>query len=266
MKNYLKLNYISIFIIVIILAVFVAYRLYPKHDIYNNFEVLTGDTLRLDRSKPIFRLVGIDAPDRRGSYSPVEPLAHRAAQYLESLIDGRDIRIEHDKEKYDKYGRMLGYVFVDDLFVNEMMVKEGLAMTLVIKPNDKYADILQAAEDTAKTERNGIWADPSSFRPPKGNRKFLIKPEDAEKYVWKRVVVRGKLSLSRQSDKVIVLTMGGGFDVVIFKSDLKNFSFFGIDPAHFYVNKSVEVVGKVSLYRDKPQIIIDHPIMIWTDY
>lgn len=265
MKRYLKLNYISKIVLVISLAVFVSYRLYPKYESYKSVEVMSGDTLKLDRSQPMFRLVGIDAPDRRGKYSPVEPLADRAAEYLETLIGGRDIRIEHDTEKYDKYGRMLGYVFVDNLFINEMMVKEGLAKTLVIKPNDKYADILQAAEDTAKTERKGIWADPSSFRPPNGNGKFLIKPEDAEKYVWKRVVVRGKLSLSRHTDKVIVLGMEGGFSVVIFKSDLKNFSFFGIDPAVYYVNKSVEVVGKVSLYRDKPQIIVDHPIMIWTD-
>ena len=51
-------------------------------------------------------------------------------------------------------------------------------------------------------------------------------------------------------------------DIVFFKDSLENFRFFKIDPAYDYIGKPVEVIGRVTMYRGSPQIIVSHPIVI----
>jgi DNA/RNA endonuclease YhcR with UshA esterase domain len=42
----------------------------------------------------------------------------------------------------------------------------------------------------------------------------------------------------------------------------KNFRFFGINPESYYLGKPVEVIGKVRMYKGRPEIRIGHPISI----
>jgi DNA/RNA endonuclease YhcR with UshA esterase domain len=44
----------------------------------------------------------------------------------------------------------------------------------------------------------------------------------------------------------------------------KNFRFFGINPESYYLGKPVEVIGKVRMYKGRPEIRIGHPISIRT--
>jgi hypothetical protein len=46
------------------------------------------------------------------------------------------------------------------------------------------------------------------------------------------------------------------FTVVIFKKDLENFDY---DPVVFFKNKTICVTGEVSVYKDKPQIVVNSP-------
>ncbi|GIW48174.1 MAG: hypothetical protein KatS3mg078_2051 [Deltaproteobacteria bacterium] len=56
--------------------------------------------------------------------------------------------------------------------------------------------------------------------------------------------------------------MEGDLDIVIFSDNWDEFEFFGIAPERHYVGKPVEVIGRVTVYRGKPQIIVSHPISI----
>ena len=55
--------------------------------------------------------------------TPGEPFSSDATEFNKELLEGRKIRLEFDEEKYDRYGRLLAYVYADDIFVNEEIVK-----------------------------------------------------------------------------------------------------------------------------------------------
>ncbi|HSE84440.1 MAG TPA: thermonuclease family protein, partial [Thermodesulfobacteriota bacterium] len=168
--------------------------------------VIDGDTVVLqDTNSTHTRYLGIDAPEILTEESPGDPLSEEAKNLNRNLVNGKTVRLEFDKEKYDDYGRMLAYVFVDNIFVNEEIVRRGLAKVLVIKPNDRYANEIYEAQDQAKRERRGIWGNLSGLKSPSENTKYLIKTSQASRYIGQRVVVRGKITDFRKSPKVLVL-------------------------------------------------------------
>ncbi|MEM1957221.1 MAG: thermonuclease family protein, partial [Archaeoglobaceae archaeon] len=60
-------------------------------------------------------------------------------------------------EDRDQYGRLLRYVFVNNTFVNLILVQEGLARTYFVGENRKYEKELLEAEKLAKSLQLGIW-------------------------------------------------------------------------------------------------------------
>src|SRR6188768_1082334 len=88
---------------------------------------IDGDTavIRLRGHDEHVRFIGIDTPESVSEQVPVEcygPEAkHRTA---ELLPPGTRVRLERDVEARDKYGRLLGYVFLDadGTFVNLLLV------------------------------------------------------------------------------------------------------------------------------------------------
>ena len=54
---------------------------------------------------------------------------------------------------------MLRYIFVyDGIFVNEVMVRQGLAIAREFPPDTARADVLAAVQQQAETEGRGLWA------------------------------------------------------------------------------------------------------------
>ncbi len=120
-----------------------------------DYYVIDGDTIDLDDYGKI-RYIGVDCPERD------EPFYDQAKDYNEELLDRGKIQLEYGSEAYDKYGRVLAYVFVitDDgerLFVNEELASAGWATTRYVKPYMKYADVLYDAEKYAQDNKRGIW-------------------------------------------------------------------------------------------------------------
>lgn len=118
-------------------------------------EVVDGDTIKLNNQ--YIRLIGINAPEK-GQYYFEE-----AKNRLEELIKGKSIKLEKDKEDKDSFGRLLRYVFADDIFVNLELVREGYAYVLDVQTNLKYIEQLKKAEEIAKEKKVGIWKKPYSF-------------------------------------------------------------------------------------------------------
>jgi len=114
--------------------------------------VIDGDSLRLASGEDV-RLIGVDCPERG------EPFHDEASSRTRSLVLGREVVIELDREARDRYGRLLAYVHSGkDRLVNETLVREGLASCYEVPPNVKHAARLRAAQDTARRERRGIWS------------------------------------------------------------------------------------------------------------
>ncbi|MCK4607066.1 MAG: thermonuclease family protein [candidate division Zixibacteria bacterium] len=92
-------------------------------------EVIDGDTVRL-RGGDKLRLANIDTPEK-GS-----PLHDEATAFLEKMVLGRKARIEFADKRRDKYGRLLGFIYVDSVSVSEAILENGLAYLLLFKKSE----------------------------------------------------------------------------------------------------------------------------------
>ncbi len=230
---------------------------------YRVLNVIDGDTVIIDDARGSrVRYLGIDTPEIAYQGSPGDPMSEEARDYNIKLVQGKRVKLEFDKEKYDVYGRILAYVYIDDLLVNEELLKEGLATVLIIEPNGMHSEIVLDALQQAKKDKKGMWGELTTLIPPQGNSEYRVDLTNAHRYEGKRIVVRGRVIDTRKSDKVFVLNLEDKLDVVIFPDDWNNFQHFDIDPEKFYKDKTVEVTGRVKMYKSKPSIVVDHPMLL----
>lgn len=109
------------------------------------------------------RLIGIDTPESVKPGTPVECFAREASAFLERLIEGRRVRLEHDIEERDRYGRLLAYVHRGETFVNAELVRQGYATVATFPPNVRHVDELVRLQREARADERGLWRDcPSS--------------------------------------------------------------------------------------------------------
>ena len=258
---------VIVLVFIALAAGFYLYNTYSGKEVggeeFRVAEVIDGDTIAVDDGKgTIVRYLGIDTPETARQDSPGDPYSAEATEFNRKLVGGKRVRLEFDSEKYDVYGRLLAYVFADDVSVSEELLRQGLATPLFIDPNRKYREQFTSAAEEARKEKRGIWGDLDSIEVPDGNSVFVIDIDNARLYEGKRVVVRGEITRARKSDKAVVLSIDGKLDVVIFPDDLENFRFFGIDPASYYKGRAVEVTGRVKMHKGTPGIIVNHPMLI----
>jgi len=118
--------------------------------------VFDGDTIDVVTVGRV-RLLGIDAPETgRGLETPA-PFAAEARARLEALVLRRWVRLEYEGPRTDKYNRRLAYVFTEDgQFVNEVLLREGLARVSAREPLARLRE-LQRAQAQAQAYRRGMW-------------------------------------------------------------------------------------------------------------
>ena len=120
--------------------------------------VVDGDTIVLDTGERV-RYIGIDTPEIAHHHKSAEYYGKEANEFNKKLALGKNIRLEFDEERFDKYGRTLAYVYLEDgTFVNAELVKSGYARTMSIKPNTKYTSLFKELQNEAKIKRKGMWA------------------------------------------------------------------------------------------------------------
>lgn len=126
-------------------------------------EVIDGDTVALATGR-LVRYIGIDAPEvRRREHGAwvldPEPFGLAALKENRRLVEGRPVRLRFDVERMDRFGRLLAYVYVDDLLVNEHLVRAGLARAHRYGRNRELELRLAAAERQARDAHRGLWSD-----------------------------------------------------------------------------------------------------------
>jgi len=87
----------------------------------------------------------------------VECFGREASNKNKEIVDGKFVRLEKDVSEVDKYGRLLRYVYVDDVFVNELLVREGFAHASSYPPDVKYQDLLNSVQQEAQSQNRGLW-------------------------------------------------------------------------------------------------------------
>jgi micrococcal nuclease len=117
-------------------------------------QVIDGDTITIEGGYRV-RYIGIDTPE---TYPELEEYGAEAWQANRRLVEGKEVRLERDVSETDKYGRLLRYVYVDDVFINAELVKQGLAEAIPYPPDTKYQDYLEKLETEAREAGRGMWA------------------------------------------------------------------------------------------------------------
>lgn len=124
--------------------------------------VVDGDTVVLDGGERV-RLIGVDTPELHRQGTPVQYFARRASAFTRDLVQGRRVRLDHDRERQDRYGRTLGYLWLEDgTFVNFEIVRRGYGFAYTRHPF-RYLDEFRDAERTARSAGAGLWAEPDSI-------------------------------------------------------------------------------------------------------
>lgn len=139
-------------------------------------EVRDGDTVVLDTGQRV-RLLGIDAPELEREGQPADFLAHKAKRVLTDLARGKRVRLEYDKVRYDRYGRILAYLFLEEgTNLSQELVRQGLARVYTIPPNLRFREELLAVQREAIQARRGIWLKALKQDEPFyiGNKRSLI--------------------------------------------------------------------------------------------
>lgn len=138
-------------------ALLVALLALPSHALTLTGKVVKvadGDTLTIlvDGQKERIRLVGIDTPEKK------QPVWGPAAKdFTTRLAMGKTVRVETDVEERDRYGRVLGYVYVGKTFLNLELVRQGYAMLYTSPPNVAHTDEFLAAQREARAAGRNIW-------------------------------------------------------------------------------------------------------------
>ena len=106
--------------------------------------MVDGDTVevRLGDVQRTVRYIGVDTPETVKPGEPVQCFGKQASAFNERLVEGRRVRLEVGRERTDRYGRLLAYVYVrghGDAFVNAELLRPGYARTLAIPPNTDRA-------------------------------------------------------------------------------------------------------------------------------
>lgn len=106
------------------------------------------------------RLLEIDTPESKDPDLPVQCFALRATAATERMLpQGSTAWAQTDRELHDRYGRTLGYVWnARGVFVNEALVRRGLARVLFYRPNDRHLERIRAAESAARSAGRGLWS------------------------------------------------------------------------------------------------------------
>ncbi len=118
--------------------------------------IVDGDTIEIEGGEKV-RYIGIDTPETVDPRKPVQCFGIEASKKNKELVEGKTVRLEKDITDRDKYSRLLRYIWVDDLFVNLELVKQGFAISYTYPPDVKYQKEFLAAEKEAKEAERGLW-------------------------------------------------------------------------------------------------------------
>ena len=132
------------------------------HGPYEVIRVVDGDTIvvSINGREERVRFIGVDTPE---SVNPDEskntPEGKIASDFTKELLVNHNVYLEYDVSPTDKYDRLLAYVYLEDkeTMAQEILLKQGLASTMTIQPNSKYAARFAEIQKQARESGEGFW-------------------------------------------------------------------------------------------------------------
>lgn len=117
-------------------------------------KIIDGDTVELKGGDKL-RLLSIDTPEKDQPYYEI------AKQFVRRVALNEVAQIKYAHTRRDKYGRLLGYLFIDTLNVNQQLLDSGYANVYLFKDNElnnQETKILLDAQKRAIEKKLGIWS------------------------------------------------------------------------------------------------------------
>jgi micrococcal nuclease len=157
--------------------------------------VIDGRTIEVATAGRL-RLLGIDVPAIGRGLDTMAPLARQARERLTSLVLNRWVRLELEPPALGVSYRRAVYVMREDgLFVNAVLVREGLARLSARPPLARLVE-LQKAEREAQAFHRGMWGQMPRPLPESDARK---RPKVASKARGRYTAKSGTSQKSRPS-------------------------------------------------------------------
>ena len=122
--------------------------------------VVDGDTFKcmIDGKEQTVRLIGVDTPESVNPNKEKNTVEGKiASEYTKRYLEDRDVELEYDIQKTDKYGRVLAYVWNGDTLFNFKLIRDGIAKPMTIAPNVKYSKIIRNLEKKAVENNKGFF-------------------------------------------------------------------------------------------------------------
>lgn len=151
-----KMKKVALFIVMLF-----PFFVYAKEEVTFS-KCVDGDTIKvkINEDEVTVRMLAVDTPESVHPKKEVEYYGKEASEYTCNLItNAKKIELEYDSnsDKYDKYNRVLAWVFVDDYLLQDKLVENGYAEVAYLYGDYKYTDLLKEHETLAKLEQIGIW-------------------------------------------------------------------------------------------------------------
>lgn len=129
-----------------------------KEELFLVTRIIDGDTIELENGKKV-RYIGIDTPEKGDCYT------QQATNKNKELVLNKKVKLEKDVSETDRYDRLLRYVYIDDVFVNQVLVAEGYAQASSYPPDVEHQAEFKEAEEKAREEENGLWGEVCNPKP-----------------------------------------------------------------------------------------------------
>ena len=125
-------------------------------------KVIDGDTIKIiyNGKEQNVRYLLIDTPETNHPRLGKQPFGDEAKARNKELIESGTLEIEFDVgERFDKYNRLLAYIYVDGKNIQKILLSEGLArVAYIYPPNTRYVDPYEKTQAIAKEKKLGIWS------------------------------------------------------------------------------------------------------------
>nr|WP_285853096.1 thermonuclease family protein [Sporosarcina luteola] len=125
-------------------------------------KTIDGDTIKVlyNGQEINVRYLLVDTPETNHPRLGKQPFGDKSKERNRQLVNSGALTLEFDiGERYDKYDRLLAYVYVDGKSVQKTLLAEGLArVAYVYPPNTRHLTPFEEAQASAKKQGLGIWS------------------------------------------------------------------------------------------------------------
>jgi micrococcal nuclease len=143
--------------------------------------VANGNTIVLSNGEKV-RLIGVAIPSTKQLNKSAEYIRKETSAFTKQMVEGKEIKLEHDQQERDNQGQSLAYVFLlDGTFLNAEVIKQGYGRVDASLPF-KYLNEFHNYQKEAQQAKSGLWAAKSTVQEPKYIREYYMGAKNSTIY------------------------------------------------------------------------------------